>query len=63
MIMQINWTPWPGGKCPLDCCDIIDIKLREGKYYYNVYPDGWDWIHTGGDMDIVEYRIVGKLGD
>lgn len=54
-----NWTPWPGGSCPVDEGAIVAYRQRDG-YEGFCNADDLMWEHEGADFDIVAYRLMEK---
>lgn len=58
---EIPWTPWNGGECPLK-----DEEVEEWEYTLRygginkklVFPSTYRWTHTGGNGDIIAYRVT-----
>lgn len=61
--VQEGWVEWNGGECPVADDDLIDVRIRDGRVYYDA--DGFDfrWEHGGGFSpanDLIAYRVVPK---
>lgn len=58
----VGWIEWHGGQCPVDPLrDGVTVKFRTGATITNASPHqaaDWTWGHSGGDGDIVAYRLA-----
>lgn len=54
-----GWTEWHGGECPVDSDAIVEVKCRwHNQHQYNNDRAGdFYWAHTGGNADIIAYRL------
>lgn len=52
-----DWIEWKGGTCPVPAGTSVDLLFRDGRAVRNK-PPAWDWHHTGGNGDIVAYRLA-----
>jgi len=55
------WIPWEGGECPLsDTVKRWEYEVRAGVIEpgEEINPRHLRWAHTGGDGDIVAYRVL-----
>lgn len=55
------WIPWEGGECPLsDTVKRWEYEVRAGVIEpgEEINPRHLRWAHTGGDGDIVAYRVI-----
>lgn len=59
-----DWIPWSGGECPVeyDVCVMVVLRYElagvSGDFGDSSYGGNWFWSHTGGDSDIVFYRLA-----
>jgi hypothetical protein len=64
-----GWIPWDGGECPKDLEDkLVRIRLRHDRLRHDSClahtskpqpASVWWWNWTGGDGDIIAYKVVG----
>lgn len=54
-----GWIEWSGGECPVDGDAIVEVKYRwhNHRQYSNDRAGDFIWLHTGGDGDIIAYRL------
>ena len=57
------WIKWGGGECPVPSETMVKAKLRSGFFEQEQRAKYYDWRHTGGDSDIMEYRTVTEQPD
>jgi hypothetical protein len=60
-----DWKQHDGSNCPVDCRDIVDIKLRDNDYYYDCTAEDWQWKSdgTGYRGDILFWRLSEKVAN
>lgn len=54
-----GWIEWKGGECPVDDCEVVQYRMRDGQTGKNS-AGGLDWgfeVHTQS-YDIVAYRLA-----
>ena len=57
-----GWIRWPGGKCPVDPDQEVDVIYFDGRVYRGK-ADEFIWLHFDGDRpgrtpsDVVMYRL------
>jgi hypothetical protein len=54
-VVPEGFTPWNGGKSPVEAGVFVEVMLRNGK---RCVDDFFWWEHTRGDEDVVAYRII-----
>lgn len=54
-----GWIEWHGGECPVDSDAIVEVKFRwhNPRQYNNDRAGDFYWAHTGGNADIIAYRL------
>jgi hypothetical protein len=59
-----DWKQHDGSNCPVDCRDIVDIKLRDNDYY-DCTAEDWQWKSdgTGHCGDILFWRLSEKVAN
>jgi len=53
-----EWIQWHGGECPVARDASLSIRFRDGCEMPGAGDDSLRWSHSGGNGDIVAYRIV-----
>jgi hypothetical protein len=56
-----DWIEWAGGEMPVDSAQAVTVRLRHGKssvLWPLMHAPSLSWVHTGGDGDIIAYRVV-----
>lgn len=52
-----GWIDWSGNGCPVDGCEYVDVVLAHGELFTQFQAQTLRWTVSGGDGDIVKYRI------
>ena len=64
-----GWIEWKGGECPVDPDLRVQVRFRDGEKSSANRTAGWwhgagydapetsNWIHDGGEADIIAYRV------
>lgn len=65
-----EWIEWDGGECPVAPDVMVCIKFRDGNDFFAddkraLGAVDWtpNWHHSGGDSDIIAYRVIGAADD
>lgn len=52
------WLPWYGGMMPVDRDVYVDVTFIDGRVSANAPARHWSWGRTGGDGDIIAWRLA-----
>lgn len=52
-----GWVRNRGRKNPLDVCTLVDARLRSGDVVTGKFSDNLKFVHTGGLLDVMAYRV------
>ncbi|MGL5395230.1 MAG: hypothetical protein ACRDBQ_08095 [Shewanella sp.] len=54
-----GWIKWKGGECPVDDCEIVQVKYRDDDGSGLCAMEACEpcWGHYGEDCDIIAYRL------
>lgn len=55
-----GWIYWPGGECPVDSDEIVEVKYRNPSplHFNNDRAGDFTWSHNSSSGDIIAYRLV-----
>lgn len=51
------WIRHRGRKNPFDVCTLVDARLRSGVVVTGKFSENLHWVHTGGLLDVMAYRV------
>lgn len=51
------WIRHRGRKNPFDVCTLVDARLRSGDVVTGKFSDNLKFVHTGGLLDVMAYRV------
>lgn len=52
-----EWVRNRGRKNPFDVCTLVDARLRSGDVVTGKLSDNLKFVHTGGLLDVMSYRV------
>ena len=52
-----GWVRNRGRKNPFDVCTLVDARLRSGEVVTGKFSDNLKFVHTGGLLDVMAYRV------
>lgn len=52
-----GWIRHRGRKNPFDVCALVDARLRAGDVVTGKFSDNLKFVHTGGLLDVMAYRV------